>query len=608
MAKAPANQFIPTSPVNTSFRPLGGVHRELAGEAIPPGAFYDLKNLAATKRGPTKRGAFEIYSGGVKINSTSTPIYDLGVVWKSSGDQFGALLTSKYLYLVGQANLTPVYWPYSSGVVKVVSGSLVVFSKSVAKSSTAFTTPTTYLTLGDVFVFSNKVVGISAIPTKSTLTIASTIGAYTGAGNYVIRRVFHPHSDTLLDWASIDQKIVITDKKRKGMYAYNGATLGVYSPTMASQGYAPSAVTYFKDRIWTLNSMEKEAGGVADKRHRLRWSGVTADPRTFTASDYLDLPYNPGQGRRILPLGNLLIAYFEDSIWYGVPSNIIDIPYKFDKVETGGIGLVGSRAVMSFLGGHFFVGQDNIYFLPSDPRGGPVPIGDEIAEDTILTCDDPRGVYVVTDPKHQRILFGFPMIGGSIDEIWAYNYISKTWGRLDYEATMLANPLVQLGLTWSDLSGTWTALGGTYPSWNAMGLTSRSARDVFVGNGQQLHRLGDGTTDVNAGVVPTAFETGDIDLGYPDDDKTITSLRLKLRDRPSASTSFLTLGSEDGGNSWRNLGTLSIPTTKREGSVDFGITGSAIRFRLSSSSITESYVISEYGIRVRARGREQVND
>lgn len=605
--KGATDIFIPRNPVNVVFRPLDkGVHREVSGEAIPPGGFYDVKNMGVGTRGPTKRGGFEVYGGGVNVDSTSTPIYDIVPVWKSSGEQYAAVLTNKYLYALTQSNMTPVYWTFSTGVVKSASGVTVKFSGATVPQFTN----ATYLTLGDAFVFSNGVVkSITGFPTTSTVTLAASLGGvYSTAGGpytYTIRRVFHVNDDTLLDATAIDSKAVITDHYRKGMYGYNGVTVGVYSPTMASQGYAPGCVTYFKDRLW-VGCVKEPSSAV--RRQRIRWSGVTGNPRTFTASDYLDLPYQPGMLRRLVPLGNLLVAYFEDAIWYGVPTNIVDLPYKFDQVETGGIGLVGPRAVASHLGGHFFVGQDNVYFLPADPRQGPVPIGDAIADDTILNCGDKRRIYVVADPKNKRVLFGFPMVGTTINQLWAYDYMAKAWSHLDYDVTMLANPLIQLGLTWSDLSGTWTALDTTYPSWDAFGVGSESSRDLFVASGSEIHKLGTATTDATGSAIPITLETGDLDLDQPDDDKTHLRMSVKLRTFPTTDVAFTVSASDDGGNSWTSLGILTIPSTQREGSIDFGFTASSVRFRLTSATVCGPYTVQEWGVRVRLRGRETHND
>lgn len=603
--------FIPKNPVNVAFRPLKGVHRELPGELLPPGTFYDVKNLEATTRGLKRRGGFLDFAGGAQVDSNSTPILDLVPVWKSSGEQYAIALTKHYVYNVVQSNMTPVYWTFSTGVVKSAGGTKVTFSGTTVPR---FTTAT-YLTAGDMFVLSShSPISITAFPTTSTITLASTIGGTHSAGAaripYVIRRAFHVGDDTLLDATAIDAKAVIVDRKRRGMYAYNGVTLGQYSPAMASQGYAPGCVVYFKDRLWVGNLMEPNT---ASKRQRIRWSSVTGNPRTFTSTDWLDLPYQPGLLRRLIPLGNLLVAYFEDAIWYGVPTNIVDLPYKFDQVETGGIGLVGPRAVCSFLGGHFFVGQDNIYFLPSDPRQGPVPIGNAIAEDVVSACTDKRRVYVVADPNNRRILFGFPMTSPTtIDKIWAYDYMSKEWTWLQHSVTMLANPLIQLaGLKWNSFPASvdWDDIDATYSSWDdTKGGNTASSRDVYAGWYMNLHKLGTGNKDADNRNIPVLLETGDIDLDQPDEDKTYTRLALKLLDFPSTALTFTVNASDDGGHTWSALGDIVIPSDQREGSVDFAFTSSTCRFRLVESTICNPYTIIEMTVRVRLRGRETHND
>ena len=67
---------------------------------------------------------------------------------------------------------------------------------------------------------------------------------------------------------------------------------------------------------------------------------------------------------------------------------------------------------------------------------------------------------------------------------------------------------------------------------------------------------------------------------------------------------FAVTVSTDGGTTWKSLGDLTIDAEKREGILTFKVTGSKARFKLTTSSATECFTISEVTYRVRARGLE----
>jgi hypothetical protein len=318
------------------------------------------------------------------------------------------------------------------------------------------------------------------------------------------------------------------------------------------------------------------------------------------------LPYFSGEILRIESLGNALVLYAEDSIMFGTPPNIKDLPVTFQRVETGRVGTLGTKAVVPWLDGHFFAGQDDIYFLSA--TGEPQKIGTPVVSETLETCSSPWRVYAVTDPTRYRIIFGFPRESseGKIQRLWSYEYRSQAWSYDEVETFLVANPVVSESLTWNDLTGDWTAafstLGVTWGSLSVGEDIPRRALYVEYLNGL-MRSVVSGTSDPS-GDIAVELVTPDYDFGQADVTKTITRLALRFDNTVSSDVSFTVEGSTNEGESYRSLGTLVVPAGKHEGYVNFRLSGTALRFRLRSFNDVEPYAIQELSLRLRARSTE----
>jgi hypothetical protein len=421
--------------------------------------------------------------------------------------------------------------------------------------------------------------------------------------DYSIRRTLHADDDTLLDYTIADNKLAIADYHRSGLYSYDGATLTEWSSSLF---YTPSAVLFFADRLWIANTIES---GVY-YRQRIRWSSAT-DHTTFDAADYYDLPYFSSHIRRLLPIGRALVAYAKDAVYFGTPSNKKDLPYEFiTRIDTGGIGLVGPRAITSALNGHFWIGQDDAYFTSAD--GTVKKMNCPVREEMIGQCTKPERIYLATDPLNDRIALGFPTTGSEIERIWTYNYKTNAWAYDVVNAQFINNPLLELSLTWDDLTAYLaptpndTAMS-TFGSWDTIGGRG-STRRLFRGSGGYIWSLSDSATSDEGTNIPGIIETGDMDLDMPDDDKTFMRLSVRLAERPSVQLTFTVTSSLDGGYTWTTQNVLVVPANHIEGRVDFVVSGSAARFRLSETSLSAPYEIIEMVLRVLKRGIENEHE
>ena len=417
--------------------------------------------------------------------------------------------------------------------------------------------------------------------------------------DYSIRRRFNVDPDFLLDYTSVVNTLVIADHKRPP-YAYDGSTFGLYDSDIT---YIPGAITYFGSRLWMGNTIESNV----HYKTRLRWSSPT-DLTSFSAADYLDLDKTKGVGviKRLISLNRWLVAYLNDEVFIGTPSNLTDLPYSFHPVDTGRIGLIGSRAVASIPNAHVFVGQNDVYTLSTE---GVKSIKCPVTRSLIDNCADPSRIFAVTDTKNDRVVFGVPEGGSYIAKIWSWDFKTNGWSYEDVSATSLSNPGLQLQITWDDLPAilsvdNWDTGMADFANWDSIG-GATSTDSLFRSEDGYTYQLGDrGTTDISSGVTAT-FETGDMDLDKPDTHKTFLRFSLRLKERPSSALQFVISYSVNGGYTWTNGGYLRITASQIEGKVDFIATGSTLRVRCTESSV-HRYSIVEIGIRYRDRGIEYV--
>ena len=154
---------------------------------------------------------------------------------------------------------------------------------------------------------------------------------------------------------------------------------------------------------------------------------------------------------------------------------------------------------------------------------------------------------------------------------------------------------------------TWTGLGAAFPTWGDI-KGDVSFMELFYSQSGYLLKYTKTSTDDNGVAIPLMITTGDLDFGVPDTDKTIRRLTLRLNHQPTGDLLFLIEGSDDSGNTWKNLGNLLIDTDHIEGRVDFFLTGSALRLKLTSTNRSQKYTIADFTMRIYGRGVEFDSD
>lgn len=570
--------------------------RNISPTLIPAGGVYTAKEFFVNEEGPKRRGGTVALFGGATVDYP--PVRSVISFRKTDGTLQVMVLDSKFLYVGGASSLTGKY-------LTVDSGTIACSGTTVTGSGTDFTDD---INEGDIIVLDADGSGdgpeeaeIASIGGGTSLTVdAAPTGTYAAGTDYEIRKAFGAADPYRVDWTLARNKLVFTDFARRPL-SWDGSQFDYLTGT-TNVDFIPRCTLFHADRLF----FGGELNSGTDYRQGLTWS-ITTDITDFTLPTTstqmrLDLPYNSGYIHRLTSLGPLLVQYHTDAIYVGRPTSFGNsLPFAFDKVETGGIGLVGPRAVYSWIEGNFFVGQDDIYFM--NLNGGLERIGSPVVKETIGAVTNYAGVYVTSDPVRERIVFGFPDQGDEITKQWSFSYKANAWSYNELPATFLANEEVVFDTTWESITDTgWNSTLDV--SWDEYSSEGSPRKFYFGYTGQVFNQSDSVTVDADSTTIQARIETGDYDFDVPDTRKTFTRMSVKIDRELTSDLTFTVTGSVDEGREWKSLGTLTIEAGEDEGIINFLLTGAAARFRLATQSQVVAYIIEEIVLRVRTRDIE----
>jgi hypothetical protein len=613
MATSPYGQaIIPKDPTTVVEFPLDkGMVRNVPPTQVPPGAFTYVANYMAGLGGLVRRVGISQASAGTVA---WPPVQDIVTIWGTQGTLKVLVIDQKFIYTMGATTMTARYSTYTSKCGVGLSA-----SSTLTFNGGALSLPAKDLRAGDtLYAYSGAVVLLAEREIK---TLTSNLVTLTGGAlsvnlagkTFDIRRAFAAKSPLFVDSAIIPGgKIVFSDGVRR-LYAYDATadSYGLYSAG-TSCNFIADCVTTHKDRIYVgaISTPGPFAPTTVNKQ-RMLWSQAL-DKTNFGPgqSQYLDLPYLPGKLKRILTLGQLLVAYFDDALYVGQPTNYSGntLPYAFLRLDTGGVGLAGMKAVVPWMNGHFFVGDDDIYYLGSSLQ--LERIGTAIARDYVRYQANRAGAYAVADPLHSRILFGIPDVTGTFSRILAFDYISKAWSVDEFTTlSFLARKDLIFSETWDSILTvppyTWDTGMGIYPAWDQISQSAGFAPPVYTG---QLNKVFfyDENARVDGGNVPiaTTLVTGARNEDLAGHNKTWLEFRLKLDRVCSVDVTFTVEGSKDGGVTWTALSSrlLTIKAGYDEGQMQFRFTNDVAMFRAKSNTVVEQYAVQAFTVSFADRG------
>ena len=473
------NTFQP--PSNYPIRPLNkGMVRNLPSNGLPQGSFLRLQNYRVHEYGLKRRGGlvpFNLNSGTGEEATYDEQLLDLIYYWSSAATPEMLLLGAKNLMTITSSGIVTKIYPNGPdtqyllgtiGAYNIATYSIqLIFPCTSAQAERMYVGTKVFFEDTDdsdeIKYFGEVVNSAYSSPNVAIEvdvgTTAPSVLPVAGVDDIIVRETFISSDKMDVSFGVFpaesyeDQgKIIIADQGDNGLYVYESGALSSFvtdSGVTSGEGtqYLDSArvITYFEDRAFTGNTVEQ---GIRFPQ-RIRWSDPVIYDR-FQPGNYVDLPYGDGELLNLVPLGPLLVAYFTDATYIGRPTNIAGRPYKFERIETGTMGLINQRAIVPWADGHYFVGTDNIYFLGMNQV--MQPIGSPVLEETLeytkfLQLGD--NIQVQHDPRTESIVFLFPdVVEDSIapksvsTKLWRLNYKTMGWSydEVNFEDTEKSNP------------------------------------------------------------------------------------------------------------------------------------------------------------------------
>jgi hypothetical protein len=661
--------------------------RNLPSQALPKGAVIEAGNFNVTTNGLKTRGGFAPLITPIETLSTNIndqfdyltgDVQNTFIFQQNSGQSELLTITNKALYKVLENGYQRINFQgtleadsvaiYDTDKIEVTQ-LIGIDPPEVAAYTTIETGITDILRVDDYIRYGDELGLIYEITDDGTyyrirIKVDNPLlwDGYSGQLNTELN--FLTGSQYKVDSALVNgidtNKIVFTVNRglALGQYDYVGNLTLVPIDSTSTVGSQfdiditdARVATWYRNRLWIANTIED--GGVY--RQRVRWSDAstylnlnTAD--RFRPENYVDLSDSMGEILAIYPMGELLFVYCSDAIYYGRASNINNLPYTFVKINTPGIGLVGQSAITPWIDGHYFVGQDEIYFM--DAASSIRPIGSTVLGITLDKCFNKAGIDVRPDPANDRIVFLFPEDLGESDinerncasKLYTFNYKTQAWSFLeasytdtptgndynyyfssisssmlysgesnwntfiDLDPVGIDNPATYNWDTWKINYSTWDSLkdGQLTDHTFLFGLLFRDQTELLTTD--FYIELSDAKDDIlgfeqTSSPVRKSFISADYDFDIPDDNKQINRFTVKLEEHVLDNTLFNVYVSNDRGRTYKPVDQLMILAGDDEGKVNFRSKGSTFRFKIESDTL-DINTINEFVIRLSKRGKE----
>lgn len=611
----------PPKPKTFSVRPLTkGMVRNLPTALLPDGAAFDLAEAHLYSEGLERRDgykfAFQAAEGvPVKVNFVFSDevVQDYMSYWTTAGSKQLLCLTNRVLYLKTADVWEPVHWCRAYTVSSLVSAT-ITDSTGGRNFTTDFVVAGMYAQLYNTVTSAYEYYRIDTVNTASLVLASAPAGTYSSTF-YVIKR-FTAENPFIVDWVTTPTRIYYTDGYATGVDYWNGTflnKLNIKNSSSADVVLGARTIDYIGDRLFLGYCTDV---GPEIVRNRIRWSTALNDAR-FEDDAYQDLADFGGEIIKLKVLGQFNICYLSDGVAFGRQSNLASLPYVFNKVETGSIGVVGPRAVTGYLDMHFYVGVDDIYSLAGDLV--PKRLGTAVNKVSLQTAQVKSLTLARIDPQHRRVLFGFALDQNlRIDTYYAFYYETQAWARHARAwAAISAVPAATIPVLgdypstdWDGFPGkTFASFGGDVAETSVyyadfLGFTYQS--DDTLEHDETPVTVGD-TYEIGSTPITFVFESKDFDFEDPDLNKSLIRLGVRITDNTALRTipiMMTALGSTDRGRTWKSLGTLNFRTDDDEAKLNFRLTGPTIRYRLTSSSEVPPYRVEEHTLRLRSRGLE----
>ncbi len=350
---------------------------------------------------------------------------------------------------------------------------------------------------------------------------------------------------------------------------YYPTTLGTTGspPTATLRTFTAATGSFFKS--WMFFGNIKDVDG----RHynRIIWSNPLSSMDDFSsATNFLDINNTEGEIVKLTPLGDYLMCFCSNDIYYGFSVSLPGVPLAFNTLNMRGLGLVGPKAICSAMGGLFFVTYQSIFFMNNLE---PIEIGQPVHRVTLRNCAFPGSTQVTHDPANHRIIFAFfDTTSHTGKTMWSFEYRTKAWSQLyllsQFVDSLLLDNVTNILSTFSN--------------------TQYNSRYILLKQGTGDDKPSDVSASSLIRNAETYMEitTGDISLDASDIVKDWFRIEIGINGTdialvaPNQRIDILVYVAIDGSTTYTGLGNLSIYVGKPNGSLNFKAHGTYARFRM----------------------------
>jgi hypothetical protein len=326
---------------------------------------------------------------------------------------------------------------------------------------------------------------------------------------------------------------------------------------------------------------------------RVRWSIIEDDSDwTGTGSGYIDLNDTDGEIVKILPLGGMLVAYKNSSIYNLYPTGDRDDAIV-KQVQSPAIGCLAPGTVKAVvnregLPAHIFLGQGlggvNVYMYTTNILQ---PIGDDIKEELRdnMSAHQRKNAFAAVDYKRNQYMFFVAYEGETFPkQAWTYDIDTGQW-----KSWELANAITCAGV-WET-----TEADSTIDEWTLLLGEETSLVKWLDSAAYQDH---DGTN-----VTLTAI-SGDYSMSERAKYGTIYRLHVYYYDHGYTPITVYT--STDGGDTYSSGTTKYIGSTDADGSlnhaaVDLMATGRRFRVKIEHDA-NAKVAFTEFQMEIEEQG------
>jgi len=342
---------------------------------------------------------------------------------------------------------------------------------------------------------------------------------------------------------------------------------GNFAPLGGLTAIQARSLVVFKNRLILGHTIES---GTRCPR-RVRWP-IAGDPETWTGtgSGFVELTETPDWVVGFALLKDRLFILKERSIWelVYVGGTTVFIP----ELRLGAVGGFTPN-VMTSLGDELvFLGSDDIYFYDgfSIESLGPQIRGLLYDTETkIINSAKVNRACAAYIEELKEYWLAIPTQGEVPDLVFKYNFDTKSWVKQTLEVTAFGFYTVPVGVTWIDLTGTWSAQTWI---WLDKPLSS-AAPTTLIGTSTGYVKEDDRITKSSDTMI---FETKDFLFEHA---SRIVECRVQAKGGP-----FDLFYSADKGVTWTLGGTLQSSSQWTEYTVPFNLTTQTVRFRITTTA------------------------